>query len=237
VPASGPGSRSRTPAASGSSWPGFPPLAHCVVTGDQLRRHDDGPRAACTCARRCQRRGNPEDPVGGQKSTSGHCERSARRPARASLFRVILNANEGEGLVWLSIPADDFAAAVRFFGETPGLDVAFDEGNTAEPSGRERRQDPAVRPRGTAIRALPQPEASIFPARRTSIRSAAASRYPASQSRTVPGRSSSSGHRAGTSIAWVRRPGTARQQHAIRPWGVYRARYGLEDRAGCDTGD
>jgi len=76
---------------------------------------------------------------------------------------VILNANEGEGLVWLGIPAADFAAAVRFFGETLGLDVAFDEGNTVEPSGRERRQDPAVRPRGTAIRALPQPEASIFP--------------------------------------------------------------------------
>ena len=95
-----------------------------------------------------------------------------------------------------------------------GLDVAFDEGNTVERSGREWRQDPAVRPRGTAIRALPQPEASIFPARRTSIRSAATSRYPASQSRTVPGRSSGSGHLAGTSIAWVRRPGTARRQYA-----------------------
>jgi hypothetical protein len=37
-------------------------------------------------------------------------------------------AHIGEGLVWLSITADDFAAAVRFFGETPGLGVAFDEG-------------------------------------------------------------------------------------------------------------
>jgi hypothetical protein len=114
--------------------------------------------------------------------------------------------------------------------------VAFDEGNTAEPSGRERRQDPAVRPRGTAIQALPQPEASIFPTRRTSIRPAAALRYPASQSRTC------------LDVAQV--PGTWRE----RPWpgcagpgprvgsmpsdpGVYRARYGLEDRAGCDTGD
>lgn len=59
---------------------------------------------------------------------------------------MILNANEGEGLVWLGIPADDFAAAVQFFSETPGLDVAFGEGNTVEPSGRERRQDPAVCP-------------------------------------------------------------------------------------------
>jgi hypothetical protein len=43
VPISGPGSRSRTPAASGPSWPGFPPLALYVVTGDQFRRQDDGP--------------------------------------------------------------------------------------------------------------------------------------------------------------------------------------------------
>jgi hypothetical protein len=60
------GSRSRTPAAPGSSWPRFPPLAHCAMTGDQLRGQDDGPRAACTCGRRCQRHGNPEDPVGGR---------------------------------------------------------------------------------------------------------------------------------------------------------------------------
>jgi len=43
VPISDPGSRSRTPAASGSSWPGFPPLALCVMIGDQFRRQDDGP--------------------------------------------------------------------------------------------------------------------------------------------------------------------------------------------------
>jgi hypothetical protein len=43
VPICCPGSRSRTPAASGSSWPGFPPLALCGVTGDQFRRPDDGP--------------------------------------------------------------------------------------------------------------------------------------------------------------------------------------------------
>jgi hypothetical protein len=36
----------------------------------------------------------------------------------------------------------------------------------------------------------------------------------------VPGRSSSSGHLAGTSMAWVRRPGTARRQYAIRPRGI-----------------
>src|SRR6185369_2354839 len=42
VPISGPESRSRTPAASGSSWSGFSPLALCTVTGDRFRRQDDG---------------------------------------------------------------------------------------------------------------------------------------------------------------------------------------------------
>jgi hypothetical protein len=37
-------------------------------------------------------------------------------------------------LVWQGIPAGDYAAAVRFFGETLGPEVAFDEGNTAEPA-------------------------------------------------------------------------------------------------------
>ena len=37
-----------------------------------------------------------------------------------------------KGLVWLGIPADDYATAVRFFGETLGLEVAFDEGNTVK---------------------------------------------------------------------------------------------------------
>jgi len=37
-----------------------------------------------------------------------------------------------KGLVWLGIPADDYAAAVRFFTETLGLEVAFDEAGTTE---------------------------------------------------------------------------------------------------------
>jgi len=36
------------------------------------------------------------------------------------------------GLVWLGIPADDYAAAVRFFTQTLGLTVAFDEAGTME---------------------------------------------------------------------------------------------------------
>jgi predicted enzyme related to lactoylglutathione lyase len=37
-----------------------------------------------------------------------------------------------KGLPWLGIPADDYASAVRFFTETLGLDVAFDEADTME---------------------------------------------------------------------------------------------------------
>jgi hypothetical protein len=40
--------------------------------------------------------------------------------------------HEGKGLVWLGMPAGAYAAAVRFFGETLGLEVAFDAGNTVE---------------------------------------------------------------------------------------------------------
>ena len=37
-----------------------------------------------------------------------------------------------KGLVWLGIPADDYAGAVRFFTDTLGLGVAFDEVGTME---------------------------------------------------------------------------------------------------------
>ena|SRR5215831_6583370 len=37
-----------------------------------------------------------------------------------------------KGLVWLGIPADDYATAVRFFTQTLGLEVAFDEAGTME---------------------------------------------------------------------------------------------------------
>jgi len=37
-----------------------------------------------------------------------------------------------KGLVWLGIPTDDYAGAVRFFAETLGLHVAFDESDTTE---------------------------------------------------------------------------------------------------------
>jgi hypothetical protein len=37
-----------------------------------------------------------------------------------------------KGLAWLGILADAYAAAVRFFGEILGLEVAFDAGNAVE---------------------------------------------------------------------------------------------------------
>ena len=44
----------------------------------------------------------------------------------------VLDLMKVKGLVWLGIPADDYAAAVRFFAGTLGMDVAFDERNTVE---------------------------------------------------------------------------------------------------------
>jgi hypothetical protein len=149
---------------------------------------------------------------------------------------VILNANEGEGLVWLSIPADDFAAAVRFFGETRAW------------MWRSMRGTPRNRPaeNGDKIQ-LFVPEAPLFGHYR--------SRKPVS---SLPGARRSGPQRrrdirrarVGWCLDVAQVPGTWRE----RPWpgcagpgprvgsmpsdpGVYRARYGLEDRAGCDTGD
>ena len=53
------------------------------------------------------------------------------RSARCALW-VNLDAMRVKGLVWLGMPAGDYAAAVRFFGETLGLEVAFDSGNILE---------------------------------------------------------------------------------------------------------
>jgi hypothetical protein len=45
---------------------------------------------------------------------------------------VSLDAMRVKGLVWLGIPAGAYAAAVRFFAQTLGLEVAFNEGNILE---------------------------------------------------------------------------------------------------------
>jgi hypothetical protein len=55
--------------------------------------------------------------------------------------------HEGERLVWLAIALGAYSAAVRFFGETQGLQVAFDEGNTIEGARRDRDRIQLFRPR------------------------------------------------------------------------------------------
>jgi hypothetical protein len=47
-------------------------------------------------------------------------------------FLVNLDAMRVKGLAWPRRPAGDYAAAVRIFGETLGLELAFDAGNTVE---------------------------------------------------------------------------------------------------------
>ena len=69
------------------------------------------------------------------------------RSASSALW-VNLGVMRIKGLVWQGIPAGDYAAAIRFFGETLGLEVAFDEGNTVEPAAangdRIQRSGPAT---------------------------------------------------------------------------------------------
>ena len=71
-----------------------------------------------------------------------------------------------KGLAWLGIPAGDYAATIRFFGETLNLEVAFDAGEHRGTYRRERRQDPAIRPRPPLLRVLPQPRRQHHPAAR-----------------------------------------------------------------------
>ena len=64
-------------------------------------------------------------------TASGRSGIRARRADGCALC-VNLDAMRVKGLVWLGIPAGDYAAAVRFFAQTLGLEVAFDDGNTVE---------------------------------------------------------------------------------------------------------
>jgi hypothetical protein len=112
-----------------------------------------------------------------------------------------------------------------------------------EPSGRSGDEIRLFVPRGTAIRALPQPEASIFPSLEVDDLDQAHV-DPVRSGIEISGEPESDG-------AWtwlkVRAPGgnvhsrgaQARDRVGSMPSNpeVYRARYGLEDRAGCDTGN
>ena len=78
-------------------------------------------------------------------TVSGRSGVWAWRSAGCALW-VNLDAMRVKGLFWLGTPARAYAAAVRFFCETLGLEVAYDAGNTVELAARERRQDPAIGP-------------------------------------------------------------------------------------------
>ncbi len=87
-----------------------------------------------------------------------------------------------KGLVWLGIPADDYAAAVRFFTETLALDVAFDEASTMELSAA---NDDRIQVFGPGSPLLP-----VLPGSRCTHRSPVRGRQPCrSACRTSPQRS------------------------------------------------
>jgi hypothetical protein len=112
-----------------------------------------------------------------------------------------------KGLAWASPPGT--TRPVRFFGETLGLEVAFDAGNTVELTagngdriqllGPGHRSFEFYRSHGDST--VPLLEVDDLDQARPRW-PAAAPGYSASRSQTAPGPGSPSGH-PGTSIAWA----------------------------------
>lgn len=130
--------------------------------------------------------------------------------AWASAGRVHLrrswDAVRVKGLVWLGIPAQDYAGAVRFFREVLGLAVAFDAPGTVELSAENGDKIQLFGPghqyfgfcRGQGASIVPLLEVDDLDAARADLlRSgvAAGLRYWASQSRMVSGGGLPSGAR------------------------------------------
>jgi hypothetical protein len=115
-----------------------------------------------------------------------------------------------KGLAWPRRPAGDYAAAVRIFGETLGLELAFDAGNTVELAagngdriqlfGPGRRYFEFYRSHGASTVPLLEADDRI---RRAPSWPAAAPSCPAGRSQMVPGPGSPSGCPKGTSTAWA----------------------------------
>ena len=113
-------------------------------------------------------------------------------------------SHKGKGQVWLGIPAGAYAAAVRFFCETLGLEVAFDAGNTVElatgngdriqPFGPGRRSFEFYRSHGDST--VPCSRWTTWIRRAPSLPAAAPS-CSASQNQTTPGPGSPSGYPKG----------------------------------------
>jgi catechol 2,3-dioxygenase-like lactoylglutathione lyase family enzyme len=136
---------------------------------------------------------------------------------------VNLDAMRVKGLAWLGIPARDYAAAVRFFGETLDLEVAFDAGNTVELTagnddriqlfGPGHRYFEFYRSHGDST--VPLLEVDDLDQARPSWPAAAPS-YSASRSQTSPGPGSPSGRPTGTSPAWAPACVAGRQEDSGR---------------------
>jgi hypothetical protein len=118
--------------------------------------------------------------------------------------------HEGDRSGLAGTPLGNYAAAVRFFGETLDLEVAFDAGNTVELAagngdriqlpGPGHRSFEFYRSHGDST--VPLLEVDHLDQARPSGPAAAPS-YSAGRSQTAPGPGSPSGRPAGTSTAWA----------------------------------
>ena len=88
----------------------------------------------------------------------------AWRSARSALC-VNLDAMRVKGLAWLGIPAGDYAAG-PVLRRDPGPGSCLRGGEHRGTYRRERRQDPAIRPRPPLLRVLPKPRRQHRPAAR-----------------------------------------------------------------------
>ena len=132
----------------------------------------------------------------------------AWRSARSALC-VNLDAMRVKGLAWLGIPAGDYAAG-PVLRRDPGPGSCLRCGKHRGTYRRERRQDPAIRPRPPLLRVLPQPRRQHRPAARGGRPGSGEAELArggaellGERSQTAPGPGSPSGRPTGTSTAWA----------------------------------
>ena len=94
-----------------------------------------------------------------------------------------------KGLVWLGIPADDYAAAVRFFTQTLRLAVAFDEAGTMELSAANDDRIQLFGPGHRYFEFYRSRGASIVPLFEVDNSTARATSWPGEEPRSLAGRS------------------------------------------------
>ena len=132
----------------------------------------------------------------------------AWRSARSALC-VNLDAMRVKGLAWLGIPAGGYAAG-PVLRRDPGPGSCLRCGEHRGTYRRERRQDPAIRPRPPLLRVLPQPRRQHRPAARGGRPGSGEAELArggaellGERSQTAPGPGSPSGRPTGTSTAWA----------------------------------